>query len=206
MSEQQSEFVGAIPRSVLLTALVRVGMVAACVACVGMVYWSLTQRLEPANLELQTATLELNRLSDAVDQLRLEGTSEGAMETRTRYKIAQAMLFARAEQFRSWQNQIRRKAALLALETKVTLEPARPYPGAEALLACERSTIELSPVTVAGQTTNGPPYQRLLKFAQGMVSGDRRWDLVGLTVEGNSNSVRHAEAVALLLTEPRETK
>jgi hypothetical protein len=206
MSAEQNEFVGWIPQAVLRTALVRAGMVVFCAACLGLVYWSLTVHLPPVNREMRAAVLEESRLSDAVAGMRLDLKPGPAEETRARFKAAQAKLFQRPEQFRAWQTQIRRKAASLALEAKVTLEPAQPYPGAEAKLAYTQAGIEIAPLAATGPTAKEPAYYRLVNFAQALAGQGRQWDLVSLTVEGNSNSVQRAEAVALLLSAPKEAK
>jgi hypothetical protein len=191
----ETVFIGPVPKRVLKTSLVRLGVVFLCLLSVAMVYWSLTYRLQPANREYQRHSFELSRLTDDVEQLRIKSVT-GADEVREKFKTSQDLLFSDVEQIREWQLQLRKSATGLELQARMKVEPAKPYPGLETRLATMEAIIDIS----APEEDTNSAYSRLVSFCDALKVPGKRTDLVELTVRGDSNSVQNARAVVRLFT------
>jgi hypothetical protein len=202
MSEEKNQFVGSIPRAFLLVWLARLGMVVFCAACFGLVWWSLFVRLQPVSQTHREKALEMSRLADDVEQLRVNLAAEPAGLAEARFSAAREHLFAGQEQILNWQDETTRLAADLGLDIKIDLSPPQPYPGMEQEIALVQAGIDITPA-VEGFPASA--YQRLLQFAEVLVAADKRCDLTLLSAEGNFNSVRHARFVVQLLAEPKGT-
>src|SRR5712691_9416760 len=100
MSAAETGFVGAISRQVLRAFLVRSGMVLVWAVCLALVYWSLIIRLQPINREHQKKALELSRVADGVEQLRMKLKAGAPEETKAQYKQVEALLFSDQKQLR----------------------------------------------------------------------------------------------------------
>ncbi len=200
MSASTGGFLGSIPRQVWRAFVVRSGMVLVCLVCLGVVSWSLFYRLQPINREHQKRALELSHLADDVERWRMR-SKEGPPEVvKAQFEESTELLFTNETQIREWQIRLRRKAPSLGLEAKVKLDPARPYAGLEQRLAWVQANVEVNPTQVILATNSA--YQRVLKFSQALLNGDKHCDFLELSVQGNSNSVQHASAVVRLLATP----
>ena len=79
-------------------------------------------------------------------------------------------------------------------------EPS-PFPALTNEVSILAMTFELEPMPIL--VTTNTPYSRVLAFADGvMARTDKRFELVSLSVDGNSNSVARAVAVVNLFTSP----
>jgi hypothetical protein len=202
MSEEKKQFVGPVPLAFLRVWLVRLGVVVFCAACLGVVWWSLMVRLQPVIRTHQKKALEMSRLADDVEQLRVKWAAESVQPTEARFNAARQQLFAGQEQILTWQDDTIRQASDLGLDIKIDLSPPQAYPGMEQKIAVVQADIDIT--AVAAGFTN-PAYQRLLQFVEILAATDKRCDVTQLSAEGNFNSVRHARAVVRLLAEPKGT-
>jgi hypothetical protein len=200
MSEEQNQFIGMVPRSVVRIWLARLGMVVFCAVCLALVWWSLIVRLQPANKVQRERALAASRLADEVDQLQLKLSAEPAEQIEARYKAAQGLLFATKDQILDWEDDTTHQAADLGLNVKIELSPARPFPGLAKEVNIVEASIDITPIATGFTNT---PYQRMLQFIEIMVDTGKRCDLMTLSAEGNFNSIQHARAVVQLLAEPK---
>jgi hypothetical protein len=190
-----------MPRSSVGLWLMRLGIVLVCASSLWLVYWSLILRLQPVNREFKDKTIELSRLADEVEQLKLKWKAADVEQVRERFNAARDYLFDGAEDLESWQGELRSQGILMTFDAAVKFGEKQPYPKAGGKLAYIPADIELRPVEVIGMTNS--PYKRLLALMQTLARSPKRFDVVELVAEGNSNSVREARAVLQLLAERR---
>jgi hypothetical protein len=200
MSAESNQFVGSIPQAVLRLWLARLGMVVYCGACLGAVWWCLFVRLQPVNQAHREKSLEMSRLADDVEQLRMKWSGEAVAQAEAVFNAARQRLFAGQEQILKWQDDTIRQAADLGLDIRIDLSPPRPYPGMERKIALVQAGIDITPVT-EGFTNS--PYHRLLQIVEVLAATDKRCDVTMLSAEGNFKSAQHASAVVQLLAEPK---
>jgi hypothetical protein len=180
------------------TWFVRLIMLTICVGSILLLYWSLFVRLLPVTRQHQERAIEMSRLSDEVEQLRIKWDPEAVEQVRARFEVARQSLFAAPVELEQWKTGLERNAASRALETRLTLGEPQPASAAEQPLSRVQADLQLWPFTVLGLTN--PPYHRVLGYFQDVVNSPKRVDLIELHVQGNSNSVQEARAVVHVLT------
>jgi hypothetical protein len=189
------------PRSVRSIWTVRFALLLGIALALGILYWSVFERLLPVNAEHRTRALEMTRLADEVEALRGRWTPAQKQEVRARYERAKQALFNPAHDLTDWQAQVLEQARMRVMEANVNLGPLQPLVSPEPGLSTITAQINVAPDSVLGSTT--PSYARLLKFAQAVASSSKRLDLLELNVTGDSNSVSQAQAVVKLLATER---
>jgi hypothetical protein len=179
--------------------LVRVVMTLVCAGSVWLGYWSLVVRLQPVNREYKEKTIELSRLADQVEQMKLKLQAAEAENIRERYETARQYLFAGADDLESWQAELRSQGILMTYEAAAAFGEQQPYPKAGDKLGFIPANLEFRPVDVIGMTNS--PYKRLLGLMQTLARSPKRFDLLELVADGNSDSVREARAMVHLLAD-----
>jgi hypothetical protein len=170
----------------------RLTTVLICAGSAGLVYWSLFERLLPVSREHQASTIEMSRLSDEVEQMRLRWDPVEAEETRARYHGLGQLLFGEATELEGWETGLERDAGPQALEAVLTMGPGVPEPGLTDPIERVGAELEVWPLPVLGLTNS--PYRRVMGYLQDVVNTPKRIDLLELRVVGESNSVQEARA------------
>jgi hypothetical protein len=202
----RQEFVGPVPRAVVYSSLVRLGTVLVCAGAVALVYGSVVLHYEAGNRKLKDNQLELAKLGGDVAELQMRWDANKSEAVKVGYQAAQQLIFTNAVQLREWQNSIVRQAPALALTARIHLEAARPWPGAEQTLAYIPARIDLGLAPVKPGEFVMSPFARVLQFTQALEHAEHRFDIFGLYVQGEANSVKQATYVVRLLTDPKEVK
>jgi len=177
------------------TLLVRLAMLLVLAGSVWLAWWSVDRFLVMQRLQREKDS-ERAGVVDEVQRLELKWDAGDAERAEARFKEAGELLFAGPEERAGWQKEIQREGLLQAFATTVQLGPARPHAATEHKLSTLRATLDLQAAPAARSAKS--PYARLLGFAEILEKGERRVDLVELSVLGNSNSVRQASAVLQL--------
>lgn len=184
--------------------LTRLAMLAILALSLALLWWSLAVRLAPVNRQYQEKMRELSALVDQVDKSRLQWPASKLEQLQAEYQVAQSLLFADAAEVADWETTVKNQTAQLGLETTLQLDGPQADPAAGQKLLVLRAALKLQPAKNA--TVAGPPYARLLDFAQSLDAGNKRIDLLELSVAGNSNSVQQADLVVSLWSSERSSK
>jgi hypothetical protein len=179
--------------------LARAAMVIVVAGAVGLIYWSIIVRLQPVNRQFIEVTMELSRLADEVEQMKIKLRAADVENVKARYESARQYLFGPDADLEDWQIELKSQGQLMTYHAGVRFGERQPYPNAGQKLAFVPASIELRPVDAVGMTNS--PYKRLLELMQALSRSPKRFDMVELVAEGNSNSVREARAAIQLLAE-----
>ena len=189
------------PRSAKSVWLLRSALLMAVVGSALLVYWAYAKRLQPVTKEQREKTAQMTRIADDIEQLRFKWGPQQVEETKAEYAAAKAVLFSGEEDIETWKTRVRSEASMRVLELVENVGEPAPFPGLTNEVSVVPMTLELEPTPIL--VTTNTPYSRVLAFADGvMARSDKRFELVSLRVEGNSNSVAKAVAVINLFTSP----
>lgn len=197
MKPADPKFLSSIPQTVWRAWLARLVMGAIFAAAIAIVYYSFYHRLLPVSRQYAQRTTELSRAAEEVEQLQLRSEPKEEAAIRDRFTKAKQMLFGKPEDLRRWEREVRRAAYSVILDPQLEMGTNQSYPGLEGLLAFVPAKLTLQPISILGVTNS--PYKRLLDFDQALASSPKKMQLVELTVEAGSNSIKQAKAVVRLL-------
>lgn len=198
-----SRIVLAAPRSAGSVWLLRICLLAGCIFSVALVWWSI-DRLMPVMDQNKAKALEMSQLGDEVEQLKYKWNPAEAEQTEKDFRAVQQVLFSEPEEIRQWGGELEGRADFAAFKTKLEVGNAEPHPGGAGELSVIPARLILHPTAIPGSTNTA--YGRLLSFSRLMMDSKKRFDLMELSVEGDSNSVRNVEAVVQLFASEREAE
>ena len=185
----------------LLTRLVLLAVLA---LSLWLLWWSVFVRMAPVNGQYQEKTRELSALAEQVDQLRLLWTTPGLARLETQYQAAQELMFADPDAMADWVKGIQLQTAPQGLETVVQLGAPQPSPEEGDKLSVTRATLDVLPGQAVGITNT--TYQQLLELTRSLAAGNKRIDLLELSVTGSSNSIQQAGLVVRLWSPEKSAK
>ena len=189
------------PRSAKSVWLLRGALLFAVIGSAALVYWAYAKRLQPVTTEQREKAAQMTRIADDIEQLRFKWGPRQVEETKAEYALAKAVLFSGEDEIEMWKKRVRSEASMRVLELAENAgEPSR-FPPLTNEVSILPMTFALEPMPTL--VTTNTPYSRVLAFADGvMARTDKRFELVSLSVDGNSNSVARAVAVVNLFTFP----
>jgi hypothetical protein len=192
------------PRSVASVWVLRFILLFAILGSASLVYWSFFKRLQTVSDELKEKTAEMTRVADEIERLRFKWGPQQIEETKAEYSKAKDALLDGEEDMAQWRKTVASEGSMRVLE--LVEKPGESF--SHAILTNEVSIV---PVTLTVQplpilVTTNTPYSRVVGFADSIMRNtEKRYELVSLTVDGNSNSVSHAVAVVNLFTATPKT-
>jgi hypothetical protein len=193
-----------LPQSGFGAWLVRLALLLLCAGSCWLLYWSFASRLQPVNREHQQKTIEMSRLADEVEQMRLKLDRNERNQIEARYKSAQQFLFANPKDLSEWEDQVKIQGGSMRLDVMCQLGEFEPHPRAREKLGLIKAQLGIQPAYIPGATNS--PFRQLLSFTQNMAKSSKRFDLLELSVEGDTNSVKQALAVVQLWSEEGKSK
>jgi hypothetical protein len=174
-----------------------------CAGSCWLLYWSFVSRLQPVSRELQKKTSEMSHLADDVEQMRFKLDRKEVAQTRARYQAAQQFLFAGPGDLNAWEEEVKIQAGSMRLEAICQLGEAEPHPQARAKLGLIKAQLGIRPAYIPGATNSTVPAVAELHAKHDETA--KRFDLLELSVEGDTNSVKQALAVVQLWSDERES-
>ncbi len=191
MSKQPKAQPEARKKSRLPALCRRVGVPLAAAACLAVSWWSVL-RLRPLEAEATALNQQIAKLAAGIDTMTASIAKWGAPEAvEERYREGTNQVMEGTADVQQWVERITAAQAPLAFEIKVQFDAPVPQPWTNLNTAMLSATLEARPaVGVPGRTT---PFQRLLDLNKLVTDSPKRVDLVGLEVQGLSNSVSEAK-------------
>ncbi|HVK59287.1 MAG TPA: hypothetical protein VM735_10935, partial [Candidatus Kapabacteria bacterium] len=174
------------PRSAGSVWVLRFILLFAILGSASLVYWSFSKRLQTVSNELKEKTAEMTRVADEIERLRFKWGPQQIEETKAEYSKAKDALLDGEEDMAQWRKTVASEGSMRVLE--LVEKPGESF--SHAILTNEVSIV---PVTLTVQplpilVTTNTPYSRVDGFADSITRNtEKRYDLVSLTVDGNSN-------------------
>jgi len=189
-------------RSATSLWLLRSALLLAIIGSALLIYWSYAKRLQPVTTEQREKTSQMSRLADEIEQLRLKWTPQQIEKTKADYSDAKSVLFKDEEEIDGFKTRVHSHASMRVLNLIQDSADVSPHPALTNEVSILPMNLEVEPLPIL--VTTNTPYSRVLSFAEGvMARSEKRFELVSLTVAGNSNSVSRAVAVVNLFTFPK---
>lgn len=173
----------------------RLVVVLLLVGSIALAWWSLKFRLLPAQKQSRELSVSVTRLSTEVDDLERQWSKVKQDEVTRRLNQAHAQLFDNQDAVQSWLFNIKAQSDPLLLDAKASLGKSLPKTTNGQEIAIIPATVSVSVVPIFGVQDKESPYQRILRFSEGLATLQKRADLIDLTVLGGTNSVNSAGLV-----------
>ncbi|MCC6233097.1 MAG: hypothetical protein IT580_10670 [Verrucomicrobiales bacterium] len=160
-----------------------------------LVWWGV-ERLRRVQQQSASLTQQVSRLSTDIELMEGQWPVGKAAEVGQQFDDATAAVFRGAPEVKAWGERLAREALRRALDVQIRFTGTRSSMPGEKAFTIMRARLDIRPAP--GVESPHTPFQRLLDFADTLVTQTQRVDLLELRVQGSANSMRRAQAMVEL--------
>jgi hypothetical protein len=164
-------------------------------ASVMIAWWMFSQRLVPRQKQSRELGSRVSRFSIEVDELERQWSEAEAQRVSNKYALVRSNLFVGPAALEAWWINLKEQAIPLTLDLRVEFGAAKPKLTNQENIALVPTTLALEVQPAVGTERPESPYQRVLRLAHRLTTGDKRADLAQFTVNGGTNSTSRAVMV-----------
>jgi hypothetical protein len=151
-----------------------------------MLWWVSTGRLIPVTAESQKLSQQVNKLEDEIGRLETRRQDAESGRLAERYEAIFQRFFDGQESVGVWLDDLRQRAAALALDVRPDISDLHVEKVADESLQVIKLRLQVSPAVAI--ESNQSVYQRMLEFSDYVHRHSRRADFEALHVTGTEGT------------------